>query len=219
MWTMMMMTAMGGNYEILEGTRPARQLNEAVNVRQKSMATCFGGRTEAAKFHVTVGADGRVSDAKYSMDGITDKEVLQCLFSEALQLRLVPNQDPAPTTYVWMASLASIAEEPPRAAPKPGELWIDGPHTEVAIREVLKRNEVQYDFCKRKARTLDVPVPKAITVHFRIDPQGEVHEARVEGREADAFTDCMTSRIAGLDFGKPPSPGQTDVVFPIAISD
>lgn len=217
MW-LMVMAAFGGNYEVLEGPRPARDFQRAVNTRIKPLTGCLQESTTPAKFHVTVGADGYVSAAKYSLNGETDETVLQCVYSEALKLRLVPNSDATPTTYVWMASIASISEVPEKEGPKPGEVWIDGVHTEVQVREVLDRNAQAFDFCKRKATAMDVAIPKTLTAMFKIGPDGKVSDAGIHKHDPDVFTECVVSRLAGLSFAKPPTPGATQVYFPFSFT-
>ncbi|MCB9673011.1 MAG: hypothetical protein H6736_13405 [Alphaproteobacteria bacterium] len=214
---LMMLTAHATTFEILEGARPTRDLHVAVNTRKATIAKCFASTPGPAKLHVTVGADGLVTDAKYSMSAGTDPAMLQCLYSEALKLRLVPNQDSGPTTYVWMASLPSLDDPLDPEGPKPGQLWVNGSLTEQQVRTKLDQNRQQFDFCARKARTASVPVPDVVVTKFTIAADGKVTAASADGNP-DLFSECVVGRVQGLTFDKPTTPTVTEVVYPIGFA-
>lgn len=208
----------GTGVTILDGPRNVRDFEVAVRTRKSGLSTCFSSAPGPAKFHVTVQPDGLVSDAKYSMSGSTDAAMLQCIYSEALRLRLVPNTDSGPTTFQWMVSLESLADGPAPEGPKEGEIRVEGALDEQVVAEVLSRNSVSYDFCKRKAKQMNAPIPPMLTTSFRIDPNGTVGNVDLGGAPEDTFTSCVSGRIRGFSFPKAETPGETRVTAGIGFS-
>lgn len=210
----MMMAAYGGTFEVLEGNRPIRDLHVAVHTRRATLDRCFASAPGPAKFHLTVGPDGMVSNAKYSMSASTDQAMLQCLYSEALQFRLLPNRDAAPTTFVWQPTRANIQEEPEPDAPDVGKARVTGSHSTESVQAALDRSKAQFTYCVRKGRTMHLPVPPVVTAQFKISGQGKVSDVTLANAPVqNAFTECVVSRFEQIGFEPSADGTPSDVLF------
>lgn len=215
----MLFTAHAGTFDVLDGPRPVRDMHVAVHTRRATLANCFQSGPGPAKFHITVGADGLVSGAKYSMSASTDPAMLQCLYSEALQLRLLPNGDTSPTTFVWMPTRDNVATPPDREAPKPGEIWTEGGLAEADVRAKLQQNESQFAYCERKAGSLGLPLPPYLTATFQIAGDGSVQGVTLkEITTPDAFSECVLGRFQSIGFPASADGSPTQVVYPVAFA-
>jgi hypothetical protein len=92
-------------------------------------------------------------------------------------------------------------------------------HTQTQVREVLDRNAQAFGFCVRKATVAKIDIPEMVTVRFKISSEGKVTQSVVEKLDANLLTECVAGRVKGLSFAKPPSPGATEVVYPVRLAD
>ena len=163
---------------------------------------------------MVVGADGLVSDAKFSMTDV-NQEVATCVTRATMKLRLAPSTDPGPTTYSWQATRASLDEDVRGDRPPVGDLVVTGGLTKAQVMAKMKLNHAHLAFCMRQAMVADKSLTRAtLDLHFGIDASGTIVSAESHYSDAgEAFGTCVANRAMGLTFDKPTGDGLTQVVY------
>lgn len=214
MW-MFLMPALAGSYAVVEGPRPLKDLVAGIKARRADFEKCFTG-PDTVKMRVVVGADGLVSDAKFSMTDV-NQEVATCVTRGTMKLRLAPSTDPGPTTYSWMATKASLDEDLRGDRPPLGDLFVTGGLTKEQVHAKMKLNQLHFGFCMRQAAVADKSLTRAsLDLHFGVDASGTIVSAESHFSDAgEAFGTCVANRAMGLKFDKPQGDGLTQVVYPL----
>jgi hypothetical protein len=129
---------------------------------------------------LTIGKDGKVTDAKPVGGDITTERVHSCLTAAGKELSFSPGEKVTTATYAFRANGTPTKKGPKLKEPKEG-MKLTGALPPEVVKRIVRANFPRFRACYQKGLMFDPALAGTVTTKFVIDPTGAVESPANEG--------------------------------------